>query len=734
MLGVIKKLFSRKTAESADASAISLSLEHQGRGNIEEFKAAGGSDSSAKIEPMTEGNSLRVSLKSLVPSFPKELQGKNLSISSDLYVTLPKVLLLQQLSQGAVRIPFLLVRKAAPAGLFPNTGDLDAKLIDLPLKEVIKGLGAAAFARRPDQKALDAPAEIADVFGGKGQPAAAMRIIPKQEAQALGKADAPASKHDTSAALAFAPAPGAAPAPAAPSIPAPVPALSIPAPAPAPAPEPVRIQAPSLPKPPTAAPAAVAVPAPAGPEHLILELGSLCANWPEPLRREITRLELTKSKCHLPTSEIQDALKQGRVNYTWKQVHTRLKPAAPSSMTAAHDETLLELPIAVVASAFFAQSQAAKARPAQQPAKAPLADVNVFQQQGAIPHAPQPAPAAPVPPPPPPRVAAPVPPPAPQPAAPIRMSAPAAPVATQPAPLPVAPPSGGPVVPVKVSEISGKWPDALRKEIDHLEIGSREIEFPAEALQSGLKSGKVEYFWKQLCTWIPNCPPPALASSFADTRLEVPLAIVAPIFLKHKPSAKPKAATLEHIPDVFGPGGQVSAPPPEPEPAPEPVFRAAPQPVATPAPAPLAAAPSVAPVVDAPPVKPGAKNLAELFGEPNKRNWTPNEIVHRTTLLPGVGGALIALQDGLLVANCMPPTAKTETIAAFLPQIFGRLGQYAKELGMGELQSVSVTVEQGTLQVYKAGIIYFAVMGKPDSPLPVPSLNLIATELSRHTK
>ena len=53
---------------------------------------------------------------------------------------------------------------------------------------------------------------------------------------------------------------------------------------------------------------------------------------------------------------------------------------------------------------------------------------------------------------------------------------------------------------------------------------------------------------------------------------------------------------------------------------------------------------------------------------------------------------------------------------------------------MGDLQSVNVSVEQGTLQIYKAGIIYFAALGKPDAPLPIGPLNLIATELGRHTK
>jgi len=51
-----------------------------------------------------------------------------------------------------------------------------------------------------------------------------------------------------------------------------------------------------------------------------------------------------------------------------------------------------------------------------------------------------------------------------------------------------------------------------------------------------------------------------------------------------------------------------------------------------------------------------------------------------------------------------------------------------------ESVSVTVAVEQGTLQVYKAGIIYFAALARPDTTLPLAALNLIARELSRHTK
>ena len=69
-----------------------------------------------------------------------------------------------------------------------------------------------------------------------------------------------------------------------------------------------------------------------------------------------------------------------------------------------------------------------------------------------------------------------------------------------------------------------------------------------------------------------------------------------------------------------------------------------------------------------------------------------------------------------------------------MPQIFGRMSQYTRELQFGEASAVSFTVDGGTLQVFSAGIIYFAALGKPGVHLPLPELQLIATELGRHTK
>jgi predicted regulator of Ras-like GTPase activity (Roadblock/LC7/MglB family) len=134
------------------------------------------------------------------------------------------------------------------------------------------------------------------------------------------------------------------------------------------------------------------------------------------------------------------------------------------------------------------------------------------------------------------------------------------------------------------------------------------------------------------------------------------------------------------------------------------------------------------------PAKSPPTNLSELFGESSKTSWTPNEIVQRVTQLQGIRGALIALQDGLLVASSLPSEVKTEMIAAFIPQMFGRVNQYSKELQLGNASSVGITIDIGTLQIYSAGIIYFAALCSSSETVPVQKLQLIAAELSRHTK
>lgn len=744
MFGAIKKMFKRAGSGSQDNSASAQSVVEQ---------TASDNDNSAAEAPIYSaggdgagGETLRVSLKALVAQLPKELQGKNPPGGGDaLYLSRHEVL--EQLAQGAVKIPFAVVRRSAPAGVVASGGpSQDNRMVDVPLKEILVQLRPDAFPRRQDQRVIEVPDEIADIFGARGEHKAQMRILQKDEIKPAPKSEA------------VAPAPD----------PTPMPVYQTPTAAtfnPGSLPQQERITLPGAPRP-AATPTAAMQPIQRN-EFLSFNIAEISAAWPEAVKRDIQRVGAQNSKCLLPTSEIQEALKQGRVNYTWRQISTRLQPPLASNSQISNDQTVLELPIAAVASAFFTQTQGgatANRTVVQPPANiepifrgGPAAPPQTPPQQRPV----QQRPAAPTPPPAP----------APQPiAAPqLRLQAepslPAQPPG-RPAPTPPARPAPTPSVPArpskgnvtfKVSDAWANWPPELRAEANKLRLGGLKVEIPFESVEPGLRTGKIDFAWREFCAWVQSCPAEAQGSPLAEARVDLPLAVLAPLCLRLSPPTQRKADQLEHIGDVFGtthttreeadadedepvfkagpaaPAASRPAPTPPAAPTPpRPPATPPPQPVYTPQPAPPPApAPAATRSHD---TGIQAKNLAELFNEPGKRNWTPNEIVQRTAQLPGVNGALIALQDGLLVANCMPANWKTETIAAFLPQIFGRMGQYVKELSMGDLISVTVAVEQGTLQVYKAGIIYFAALAKPDATLPLAALNLIARELSRHTK
>ena len=115
---------------------------------------------------------------------------------------------------------------------------------------------------------------------------------------------------------------------------------------------------------------------------------------------------------------------------------------------------------------------------------------------------------------------------------------------------------------------------------------------------------------------------------------------------------------------------------------------------------------------------------------PSGQRFPAREIIQNIAKLPGVAGAMLVMSDGLLVTSAVPPPIKSELVAAFLPQIFGRMGQYTKELSMGGLRWLSFTVESGTWQVIKQTNIYLAILCKADKLVPQNQLASIAAELN----
>ena len=254
-------------------------------------------------------------------------------------------------------------------------------------------------------------------------------------------------------------------------------------------------------------------------------------------------------------------------------------------------------------------------------------------------------------------------------------------------------------------------------------MGDAKVALPAAAITAGVAKGKVIFSWGQIRSWV--TPPPTPTQAKETTELTLPLKVVAPAFLAHsKPGAARKSIAMDDsIPALFS-GGDTSkpaaAPVSIPGPAVQPSSAAIPAPAVIPAPAPEPTAPdhrararSAAPAAPAS----AALTISQMLGEPDKPQWSPQELVLAAIGLDGVSGAVIGLHEGLLVAAELPDHLKGDTIAAFLPQMFARLNNYTGEMKLGSVDELLFTTQDAHFQAYKLGEIYLAVLGKPGEAL-----------------
>jgi predicted regulator of Ras-like GTPase activity (Roadblock/LC7/MglB family) len=271
------------------------------------------------------------------------------------------------------------------------------------------------------------------------------------------------------------------------------------------------------------------------------------------------------------------------------------------------------------------------------------------------------------------------------------------------------------------------WPEALRYEITQSKLGDAKLALPLDVAEEALKRGRVAFPWIVLRSWIKPAPAPSV-SVHDNTVLELPLKVIATLFLgRHKETGKAhqKVALDENIPNLFFGFPQPGAPSVQEAAASD--SHAVTRPVDT-----------NYYVWDETPEAPKAEEV-QFKREPESpsgtsfitRCATPNEVVSRAAALDGVAGALIALPDGLMVASRLSPDLNGDTLAAFLPQIFGKVNQCTKELRMGELNNLSFTVGNVPWKIFRVNAIFFAVFGRPGQPLPAGQLVSLAAELDR---
>jgi len=312
-----------------------------------------------------------------------------------------------------------------------------------------------------------------------------------------------------------------------------------------------------------------------------------------------------------------------------------------------------------------------------------------------------------------------------------------------------------------LAALSEEWPEVLRQEIAQTNLANSQVALPVHLVEPALKRGRVIFSWRYVRSWIRPVPPGVSLNDGIE--LELPLKVIAPLFFgqqKNVSRYQRKISLTQEIPDLFFGFPQSQAPEPT-EPQPEAIT---PQPelaepeLAGPEPEPEKIHYTPKPVE----LKPSDSNYYNKPSETNFYIWgdqgevpkgedeeirrpvaatpptdftsrraMPKDIVARATGLPGVSGALVALQDGLKVASRVPSDLNADTLAAFLPQIFDKLGQSTRELRMGALNNVNFTVGNVPWKIFRVNAVYFAAFGRAGEALPTAQLALLAAELDR---
>jgi predicted regulator of Ras-like GTPase activity (Roadblock/LC7/MglB family) len=261
-------------------------------------------------------------------------------------------------------------------------------------------------------------------------------------------------------------------------------------------------------------------------------------------------------------------------------------------------------------------------------------------------------------------------------------------------------------VEARLSVLSESWPEGVLQVIAECKLQETTISLPLAKLEEGLKKGRVIFTWGDLRQWI-EPQPPEREWAGGDVALELPLKVVAPLFLaRRRPRAVARqlsgAAEIgENIPDLFG--------------------RAA-------------GAAGTAVPANGTALNKGAapeRGLEGIFGVPGRNEWTPAEICRRICALEGVTGSALGMSDGLAVAAQLPAGLSGETVAAFLPKIFGSASQSAGEMRLGPVRGVVLAAGEGRCAIYKAGKLYLAVFGEAGAALPEAMLARIAAEIGK---
>jgi predicted regulator of Ras-like GTPase activity (Roadblock/LC7/MglB family) len=680
------------------------------------------------------GSDIDIPLQSVLRGLPHDLQDRvrDLDIrGATMSISLERIL--AQLPSGAVKISFGSLRHAAPQ-LFSPGADCDSRDVALPLDEIMAKINPAMICP-PQEKADRGSVEMQESVASAAIAPERTRLESPPRGASLSVPPMAAPGENAKEFESAARTEQNVPTP-------PRPAGSKPA---AKAP-PIRVPTPQVAKPATAGSVSV-------------KLASLSDSWPLALREEIAQWNLPEANVALPAEQVREAMKFGRVAFPWKTLRAWITPSPPA-VKSVDENAILELPLAVITPLFIT----GKKQPTKSPQTAGMAEIpdlffdgrkpeslhsgNHFEAKQHTPiSVPQPVATAE------PAVAAEAPA--------ITAEAPA--MATVPAvPEPAQPTSEQGVMRIPLRNLTELWPEKVRTEVAQWNLEQLMVSLPAEKINAALKQGKVVFSWKNLRSWIVP-PPPSTTLLRDEALLELPLPMIMPVFLagqKQQIKSAPKSTPVidDDIPDPFADflppkaatGASVAqetlvAPAADEKAtrtdskeksakgksAKEKKTKEKGKAVAEPT--------HVEKIAEAQPLKreetpAPAKSPAKVQPQAEKASspssTTPSEVLASAMGLEGVAGALVALSDGFKVASKLPPGLDGDALAAFLPHIFSKVDQSARELRMGDLTNLNFTVDNIPWKIFRVNQIFFAALGRAGQTMPTDQLAALAQKLT----
>ncbi|MGN6385607.1 MAG: hypothetical protein ACTHMT_05150, partial [Verrucomicrobiota bacterium] len=340
--------------------------------------------------------------KQLFPKLSAQVQALPHQLpDTDGFLRIPLGMVRTQLAKGAVKLPFSQFREFSPSGVFPEPQKGPDFEVEIPLSEIVSRIKPEVIGRRTNQRKIEVPEKIAPLFNSDGKPVEGLKVSDekskpsakpaKTEAVQPG-AEIKAAAPEQQSPLATEkrdPKPVAPPPPIQPATPLPSPADLIPSPnvtrEPEPGDEPTiaprfkvsaseplvnePIRAPRLdpslaslkpkalePEKPQPAVAQNKIVAPSQPASgsqpdFIIAFMDLVSFWTDSGKQELANLY--RHSAEIPRSRIEQGLRRGKINFTWREFKPWVKLAPGNSLPTIAEEYEVELPLAIVAPRFF---------------------------------------------------------------------------------------------------------------------------------------------------------------------------------------------------------------------------------------------------------------------------------------------------------------------------------------------------------------------------------------------